>query len=154
MANLDQSRVNTYIIEAQENDLRPVLGDALYKDFIDNQSLTKYTELLRGKSYTVNGFAIDFPGVKPMLAYFTLARIVANNQMNITSYGIVQKTVNESQPVEQAGVKALVTELRSVAVSYQNRLIQFLKANTSTYPQYNQTLIAENNISGLNFFSA
>ena len=154
VASLDAKRVDTYIIEAQENDLRPVLNDALYKALNDSFSTVIYQELFNGKAYNYNGASIDFPGIKPMLVYFALSRIVINNQINITSYGVVQKTVNESQPVDNAGIKMLVTELRSVAISYQNRLIDFLEKNTATYPLYNSLSKGNSNLTGLKFFRA
>ena len=67
LAQLDPQRVDPYINEAQENDLRPILGDALFYDFITNIDTTKYRELLNGKTYTKNNYSIFFPGVKPML---------------------------------------------------------------------------------------
>lgn len=153
LGNIPEKRAYTFIQEAQENDLRPILGDPLYKDFMDNLTQTKYIELLNGKAYTVSGYTIDFPGVKPMLCYFALARIVANNQVNITSYGVVQKSVEQSEQVEPAMVKMQVTELRSVAISYQNRLIEFLRESQTTYPLYNAVGSKGNNISGLNIFA-
>lgn len=151
---LDAKRVDPYILEAQENDLRPVLGDALYFDFLANIDTTKYRDLLNGKTYTINSNSVDFPGIKPMLCYYSLARIVINNPLNITSYGVVQKTVNESQPVDSSTLGRLVTELRSVALSYQNRLKDFLSYNLTTYTLYNSRTTSETNSTGLNFFSA
>jgi hypothetical protein len=154
MAQLDVKRVDPYITEAQENDLRPILGDALFYDFVTNYTVAKYRELLNGKTYTQNGYSIFFPGLKPMLCYFALARITQNNAINLTSYGIVQKEMNGSQPVDQRLIGALVTELRDVANSYQTRLIDFLNENASTYPLFNVSSNKDRQEFGLNFFSA
>jgi len=140
--SLDQKRAEPYILEAMENDLRPVLNDALYRDFTQkvfsglDPDYAKYQNLLNGTTYTVNGNTLNYPGVKAMLVYYSLSRIVLNNQINVTSYGVVQKTLDQSQPVEAGMLKMMVTELRSIAISYQNRVADFLENNKSTYPLY------------------
>ncbi len=154
LAQLDVKRVDPYITEAQENDLRPVLGDALFYDFITNYAAAKYRDLLNGKTYTKDGYSIFFPGVKPMLCYFALARITQNNAINLTSYGAVQKTVQGSEAVDARILGALVTELRDVANSYQSRVVEFLQNDPTTYPLYNATSSKSESSFGLNFFSA
>lgn len=142
-AELDDARIKPFIKEAQTLDLKPVLNDALFYDFVLNfddtlgASYAKYQELLNGKLYTYNGNPIYFDGVKPMLSYMALARFVIDNPINITRMGIVVKTVNQSTPVDPQQIKMLVNELRSTAISYQNQVIQFLENNASTYPLYN-----------------
>src|SRR5947207_1924821 len=86
IAEIVSDRVNAYILEAQENDLRPALNNALYLDFVKNYETTKYQELLFGKEWTYEGQVQQFNGVRPMLVYFSLARLAINNQMNITSF--------------------------------------------------------------------
>jgi hypothetical protein len=154
LAQLDPQRVDPYITEAQENDLRPIMGDAFFYDLITNIETTKYRELLKGKTYTKDGYTIFFPGLKPMLCYFALARIVQNNAVNITSFGITQKNIEGSQPVDQRLIGALVTELKDVANSYQTRLIDFVSENQTTYPLFNVSSGKDETEFGLNFFSA
>ena len=154
LAQLDAQRVDPYIAEAQENDLRPALGDVLYYDFITNIDTAKYRELLNGKTYMKGTYNIFFPGIKPMLCYHALALITQNNSINITSYGVVQKRVDGSEPLDQRTLGALVTELRDVANSYQSRVIEFLRDNPTTYPLFNVSNQKDEAEFGLNFFSA
>ena len=155
--DLVQSRVEPYIQEAQVHDLRPVLGDELYRDFLSkfdqtgDPMYTAYQELLNGKDYTVNGYTITYYGVIPMLAYFTLARIVQNNHFNITRYGAMQKLNAQSEPISQGLINAQVTELRSLAINYQEMVVDFLKNNNTTYPLYLMEREVVNT-SGLRFF--
>lgn len=142
-AVLDDARIKPFILEAQRLDLKPVLNDALYYDLVlkfdssGDPMYVAYGELISGKAYTYNGNPIYFDGIKPMLAYYALARFVVDNPINITRMGIVVKTVQQSEPVDPAQIRMLVNELRSSAVSYQNQVIQFLQNNISTYPLYN-----------------
>lgn len=154
LAQLDPKRVDPYITEAQENDLRPILGNALFYDFITNYTDSKYRTLLNGSTYTKDGYSIFFPGVKPMLCYFALARITQNNTINLTSYGAVQKTVQGSEAVDARILGALVTELKDVANSYQTRVVEFLENDQTTYPLFNVSSNKDEKEFGLNFFSA
>jgi hypothetical protein len=142
-AELDDDRIVPFIIEAQNCDLKPVLNDALYYDFIQNFDLndasatyTKYNELLYGKAYTYNAQTVYFSGVRPMLCYYALARFVASNPVHITRFGVVSKTGNQSSPVDPAALRGMINELRDAAISYQNALIQFLETLTTTYTLY------------------
>lgn len=149
-ADLDDGRVTPFIIEAQQNDLRPVLNDALYYDLMTKFTATAdpmyaaYRDLINGKAYDYNGNTVYFSGIKPMLAYYTLARFIVNNPVNITRFGLVQKVNAQSEPIPQATINALVNELRSTAMNYQNELIKFLETKASTYPLYNEGGSSEN----------
>lgn len=158
--SLGEKRCDPFILEAQENDIRPILNDALYFDFTEKVFSTSdpmyndYQILLNGGTYTVNNYTLSFPGIEPMLCYFALSRIVLNNQINITQYGVVQKNVDESTPIDTNSLKLLVTELRSVAIGYQGRVVDFLENKKSTYPLYNALQVStESNRTGLSFFS-
>lgn len=142
-AELEDARINPYILESQLMDLKPVLNPALFLEFISKFNLesdplyARYNELLFGKEYTYQGQTIRFEGVRPMLCYYTLARFVANNQAHITANSITVKTNAQSQPADPSIVRTMVNELRSCALNYQNEVVTFLERNPSTYPLYN-----------------
>lgn len=140
---LEGTRVDPFIMEAQLSDLKPVLNDALYLDFIKKVfdtgaggDYTKYQELLKGKDWAYNGQTVRFYGVEPMLAYYSLARFCIGNPVNYVRYGMVQKSINQSEPVAPEVLREEVRNLKSVAVGYQNSLILFLQQNKVTYPLY------------------
>src|SRR5689334_14775237 len=91
-ADLDGVRWEPFCVESQDQDLRPVLGDGLFYDFMTKWYSTgdpmyaSYQSLLNGVNYTLNGQAVYFDGLKPMMVYYTLARLVQNQQVNITRY--------------------------------------------------------------------
>lgn len=149
-ADIADDRITPYILEAQHNDLRPALNDVLYYDlmtkFTDSGDAmyTKYQELINGKAYTYNSNTVYFSGLAPMVAYHALARFLVNNPVNITRFGVVQKVNPQSEPISIAAIQAVVHELRSAAISYQNELIQFLETNITDYPLYNTGGASEN----------
>jgi hypothetical protein len=142
-ATLDDARILPFILEAQRLDLRPVLNDALYYAFVNDydtgtsvMATQIYIDLLNGKTYSYNNQTIQFDGVKPMLCYFTLARFVADNPVNITRMGINVKRNEFSDPADPRLIQMTVNELRSAAVMYQNQVIQYLETLSSSYPLY------------------
>ncbi len=142
MAAGPQSRLDPYILKAQELDLKPVLNDALYYDFITKFNSTAdvmyalYQALLNGTTYTYSGQTVSFPGVKPMLIAFTMARFLPANQINVTRYGVTQKTTQQSEPVSASAITYMVNNLRGEAMAYQNQVEQYLLQNQTDYPLY------------------
>ena len=141
-AELDGERWEPFALEAQDQDLRPILGDGLFYDFMTkcystgDAMYSDYQNLLNGTNYTYNGQTIYFDGLKPMMVYYTLARFVQNNPVNITRYGVVTKLVNQSQPVDAQVLRQVVNELKSSAQTYKNQVDLFLNQNQTTYPLY------------------
>jgi hypothetical protein len=142
-AELDGVRWEPYCLEAQDQDLRPILGDGLYYDFMNEvfdtggDMYSSYQSLLNGVAYTLNGQTVYYDGLKPMLIYFTLARFVQNNPIHITRFGVVTKVVAQSQTVDPQILRQLVNELRSNALTYKNQTDTYLLQNSSTYTLYN-----------------
>jgi hypothetical protein len=143
-AELDDDRIKPFILEAQRLDLQPVLNDALYYAFVSDfvvltglNATASYEALRSGESYTYNTNTIQFDGVKPMLSLYALARFVEANPANITRYGVVTKTPQQSTPADPAIVRGMVNSLRSAALGYQNQVIQYLETKAATFPLYN-----------------
>lgn len=140
--NIPTERLDNFILEAQLHDLRTVLGNALYYDFITKYKVTHdpmhdaYQDLYNGSVWTYGGYTKQHYGLKPIVAYYTLARITQNNNINLTSYGVTRKLNAQSEPVDQVLIKQQVNELRSIAISFQEQTIEFLQNNIDTYPLY------------------
>lgn len=158
-SEIPQDRIEVYIQEAQRHDLMPILGSALYYDFMTeyddsgDDMYTAYQALLNGSVWEYNGFNKQHYGLKPIVAYYALSRLVANNQLNVTRYGITTKVNPQSEPASDLSIRNLITELKSVAVSYQNQTLEFLRENETTYPLYAQAIEKPVNNMGLKFFT-
>lgn len=135
-AELDNVRWQPFATEAQDQDLKPILGEGLYYQLMATPTATAYAELLNGKTYTYNGQTIYFEGIKTMIVYFFLARFIQNNAVNITRFGVVTKTLNQSQPVDAQVIRQVVNEMKSNAQTYKNDVERFLLQNQTTYPLY------------------
>ncbi len=70
-----RQKINTYIRESEDIDLKSSLGDELLMDIRLNPE--KYNDLLNGGEYKDKcGYKHTFSGLKTALAYYTYARIV------------------------------------------------------------------------------
>ena len=160
---ISAAQINPFIREAQRLDLRPLLGDALYYDFIQNfdvtsynvsagQNYTNYQTLINGEPYTYGGATVVYQGLVEMLCYFTLARFVPNNIMSLTRFGLVQKVNDQSTPVDARTLANFVSELRAVAIQYGNQLTQYLYMNQVKFVLYPQLSNENMNKVGAKFF--
>lgn len=144
-ANLDSEKhLEPYIMEAQEFDLRPFLGDQLYKalvaDYNDggSPSLQTYVDLYSGSTYTWAGEKYTHEGIVPILVYFAYSRYILQSGSGATStaYGFVIKESDYSQPVSRKQLQEMASQAKSGALVYQSRLEAFLRININDYPTW------------------
>jgi hypothetical protein len=153
-------RINPYIYEAQFHDLRPILGEAFYYDFMTNfdnvgAQYDVYRELINGKQYSYGGATIHYPGLRFLIAYFALARFYSGQPINVTKFGLHQKNSdqNVSTPIDPKTIAAEIAELKSMGVTHQAITRDFLARNISSYPLFSQANTTDSiNSGGVNFF--
>lgn len=140
--DIPADRIMPYIQEAQQIDLKQLLGDALWLDFLNRFDVSAdskyavYQQLLVGSTYTYGSVTLENPGLIGYMSYMTLARFYANNQISATKYGLVMKLNDQSQPLDAKAVQNAITELRSNALALQNDIVKFLTANGTSFPLY------------------
>lgn len=126
--NVPADRIEPYIIEAQEVDLCGLLGTDLYNKLFEE--------------VVPNTFPATYlyPELKPeystYLAYMAYARFLTQNQITVTSHGVVQKKTDWSDPVSDVAMQRVISAARSTAQVYSDRLIKFLNTNVETYPEW------------------
>lgn len=163
----DQDMANAMIAEAQRVELKPRLGDALYLRLLDpdeeiiveggnastnydtiidtNETaettvseLNQYKLLLEGGQWVdQNGRRNLLTGVKTALAYYTLARIVRDGNIQATTYGAVVKDDQYSTDPERTERQRQYRELFSQADSYMAEALTFITKNCDSFPEYN-----------------
>jgi len=134
--NLNDDRINPHILRAQQSDLKPMLGDALYYDFVTNVADAKYVNLLNGVTYSYQNETIFFNGVKPLLAAWSYARIIGNNQVFVGRGGVTSKTTEESEQHPNSLVQQRDRDAQSEALRLQNEVWHYLDQNRTIYPLY------------------
>lgn len=120
--NIPDERIEPFILEAQYFDLRFICGQQLYDKLIEEVSPANYPELK--EKYV--GF----------LAYRSYWRLLTNNQITITSAGIVYKTTEFSQQVPIAELVSIKNSVLDGSKVYENDFISFMNENADTYPEW------------------
>lgn len=151
----DVKRLDPYIAEAQEFDLKALLGQYLYDDFVKNITNTIYQSLLNGKEYTdTSGYNVIYKGIKPVLVYYAYSRFLANDNIKSTASGFVIKRQDEySEPISEKTMSRLIQQAESSALSYFEGVKKFLNDNYSIYPLWKYCGINTNKRSGCNISS-
>lgn len=144
----DAARINPYIAQAQQFDVKPLLGELLFKDLIDNPTTTENELLLSGGSYTYQSANYDFAGLKAVIIFFAYARFLENQNINITRFGIVFKNnADVSERVDEKTLQRLVQQSRNQAQAYWDECGKYLQRNAGLYPLWQKPNSSPGNIS-------
>jgi hypothetical protein len=145
--NLNSNKeLDPHILEAQDFDLRPLMGDNFFLDFLedfeDSPSLSQYSDLWNGCTYTFQNEKFKHEGLKAVLAYHSFARYTSEANIQSTPTGFVHKTNQYSEKVEDKAISRKVAQARSAAQICEGRVIDYICRHKSLYPLYkgnNQT---------------
>ena len=140
-ANIDAVTFDAYAREAQDQELKNILGQPYYKFFIEaiDGGLPPIEEdlLFEGGEYTNNSNQIIlFRGVAAYLSYATYARLAVRQNSQMSRFGVVTKTVDESTPQSAANYNQERNDARAVQMDIQKEIVRFLNDNTDDYPLY------------------
>jgi hypothetical protein len=148
--NIKPERIQVFVKKAQELDLKPFLGYALYYDFIQyfntdgtlmDNTPQCYKDLLNGTEYLdKRGYVVLYEGLMPCLVYFTFARFVEADAIHYTASGPVIKHHDNADPLTPEQVTKLVEQHRSVANAHANEVEKFLRDHRDLFPlwHYNE----------------
>jgi hypothetical protein len=141
--NLDDNKVNAAILRAQQSDLKPILGEALYHAFIEDYNGTDFVDpnyalLFSGGEYTYGNYTIYFSGVKALLSCYAFTRIVDAARINVVRSGSVWKEEDESDQVEDYQERINRRRALEDSQRLKEELERYLYENTDLYPLYNQ----------------
>src|SRR3989304_7812542 len=132
-SNLASGKFSMYLLEAQEFDLRPLLGTELFIDLLEDAEASPafdiYSDLMNGSTYTKNEKKFKHEGLIPVLAYYTYSRYLQSSGANSTPFGMVQKTNDFSQPSPEKTIARLVSQAQSGAKAYWERVQRYILDN-------------------------
>ena len=142
--NIKPERLNVFISKAQELDLKPFLGYALYNDLLTyfnpdgtlkDDTPQPYKDLVNGAEYLdKRGYIVLYQGLGPLLVYFTFARFIEDDAVYYTATGPVIKQREGSNALSAADISKLVQQQRSTANAYANEAERFLRDHQSDFP--------------------
>ena len=125
-------RIVPFVQEAQELDLRPLVGDVFYSELLLQGT---GVPLLEGEYYTdLNGHSIWFEGLRAPLAHWAYARFLENQQITVTSHSVVVKDNPYSTPIDSKTLSQRVVQVRSSAHAYWLQVEKYLSVKKSQNP--------------------
>jgi hypothetical protein len=132
----DREMAEAMIAEAQRVEIKPRLGDALYLKILADEPEERLGVLLNGGIWKDNCGGHLLTGVKTALAYYALARIIRDGNIQATRYGAVVKDDQYSQDAEKTERQRQYRELFAQADGYMAEAVQYLAENCETFPEY------------------
>jgi hypothetical protein len=124
-------KLNPFILEAQQFDLKELMGSEFYlefiNDFVGSPSLSLYSDLFNGCEFVYCEKTIRHEGIKSVLAYLSYARYVLNSNVEATAFGTVNKITEESRHVEDKTIKRLYEQAYAGAMSYWKDVVKYLE---------------------------
>jgi len=142
--NIKPGRIEVFVKKAQDLDLKPFLGYALYYELIkhcntdgtiQDDAPQPYKDLLNGAEYLDKfGHIVLYEGLRPVLAYFTFARFIETDAIHYTATGPIVKHHDNGTSVAPQDIVKLVQQQRSVANAYANDAEKFLWDNKADFP--------------------
>jgi hypothetical protein len=140
--HVDNSRIDVYINEAEQMNIKPQIGDDLYiklVDYVDSQkaSVPEYNILLEGGRYISKcGENKFFQGLIESLNYYVWARIVKNNNYTVTRFGVTEKQDSYSKNAEIKARQNLERDALNIADNYMAECIDYMKDNCDKFPKF------------------
>jgi hypothetical protein len=101
----NNDKLNEMILDAQMQDLAPLLGEKLYNSLLKPSQ--EHEALLLGCPYEYNGETYTNYGLKMVLSYFAYARYIMFSSVTDTPFSVVEKLSNDSRPADAATKKAI-----------------------------------------------
>lgn len=122
----DEQKAMRYIYEAEQNNLKPAMGDDAYLRAKRNR--TAETEmLLKGGTYTdEDGRERHFAGLKRALAYYTYSRLVESSNIELTRQGVVNRRSDYSDEADRQERIEASRETYAIADRYLKECLAYL----------------------------
>jgi len=132
---IDSDKVETFIRESENIDIKSALGDELFLDVKEHPE--NYKSLLDGDIYeTSRGEKRIFSGLKTSLAYYTYARLVKSGDGIVSRFSFANKDSDYSSRSELKEKVMAYNDAFSVADRYLKECVRYLNDCRSEYPLY------------------
>jgi hypothetical protein len=141
-------KLNQIILEAQFNDLMPLLGERFFNDILEKVEASSaiYDDLLDGGLYEYQGITYTNYGLRGVLANYAYARYTMFGDVIDNPFGQTQKfNVNESKPIDIGTKKTFYQMNRDIAYNYWLNVYAYLNRTATDYPLWNQCITHQRN---------
>jgi len=132
---IDTDRIEQAIGFAQDIDLYDYLGDFLF-DVLTNSAEVAYADLMDGSTFTEGSFEFRHAGLKSLLADLAYVRYLMSSNVNDTPFGLVQKSSQDSTPLDRGLIKDLASQAMRDADIKFSLINKYLEENLGTFTRY------------------
>ena len=141
--NIDEDKITSSILQAQQNELETFLGWYLYNEFIEdydgaNFTTSKYISLFSGGTYSYRSNDRYHRGIRHLLAVYSFTRLLNISNMVLTESGIVDKITEESEPREDFQERHTVRQVRDDSIRLEKDNLDFILENIEDYKLYHK----------------
>lgn len=109
--------------EAENMYLIKSFGAVLFKDV--NENISTYSLLLKGGYY--DNDTKHFVGLSEAMGYLSYSRMVRNQSVNVTAFGMVQKISEHSEAMSDKAISRTADDAEKIGLEYLNQCVEYLK---------------------------
>ena len=131
----DDDLVKRCVQEAEDLDIKPMIGDNLYMVLL-NESSPRTDELMNGATYKCCDNWYSFRGLKTALAYYAYGRIIRGGNGVSTRFGYVDKVEEYSDLASLKDRQQVAQESFSIADNYMRDVLRYLVHNREVFPEF------------------
>jgi len=130
-ANIDNNSIESFILIAQDIQLQSVIGYNMYNYIINKLVLNPNGSTLSNKYYD-----ILVNQIQPSVALWAIYHMSPTLTYKFTNKSLVTKHSDESNAVGIRELEYIRNQVRSSAEFYDARIVEFIKNNTTDFPEY------------------
>lgn len=133
----DEQKVMRYISEAEQNNVKTILGDDLFLRLKAGEEKL----LLNGGVYERNGKRYQLNGVKKALAYYTYSRLLESASVDITRQGAVNRRSEFSNEASRDDLLRTSRETYAIADRYMEECKAYIQGKCDNSVNSKRTTI-------------
>lgn len=137
--NMHTAKIDPRILQAQDFDLRELMGDKFYWSFMSNRGSAANVQLENGSVYFYGDTLYTFYGLKPVVVYYAASRIAKGLDMHFTPNGVMQKRNDFSDHMETKDIAWTAHQQINQGQAYWNMCRDYLDRNKERYPLWPST---------------
>ena len=139
--NLNQEKTDTWIFEAQINEMRSFLGGELYKLMADNWDgtvfpLERFEKLWLGDD---SGDVI-YLGLWRAIGLFSISGIIKNNSFNVTRFSNEELDSDITEQARETAATSKASQAYSQGIKMLQEVTDYMADNSALYPEWEEQI--------------
>ena len=136
--SVDDNLLFPYILMAQDRYILPILGTDLNAKLISD---------IQGSSLTGNYLTLLQTYIQPALVQFAFATVLPFLRLRMVNNSVVTMSSENGTSVTHQDLKPLISASMDQGEFYRERLIDYLRGNLTSFPEYSTNKSSEGDLS-------